>query len=401
MITALLLSFSIINTGCNLLFDQGNVQPEPAAGQSLAAHASAGAPSVDVFLSRRTDPDEAKRRPCVAGAYLSLGYWNSEEVERTMRELGMHGVNLVIDYALTPPENDTWRQAFDFYLDAASRNGIGVAFPLGPALEGMTPDNTDGYIDAATERVRQLRDEPRITAWYVHDEILPGIAGSDGTKRYALTLEQMQELYRAIHATDATRPQLAVWNSLPTYEQFQLIYKKELTPYGRAVWMDDPAAFEQAMGVMVQQTCDWVMIDSYPVGAPWRDAEAQAPELDVMSLTRRAAALKRDTQPLIFVFQGFSWAQYGADSESAAFPTRQQIDAMLCAAHVAGATGTVGYSWFDLTDLTPEKKIRGQLQALSTFKHVMTALNATGWPVVDLPEPAGAAAAAAPVSPER
>jgi len=382
-----MISLGLLSTACNLYVGHGSTGPDAEltasseTGSALAAPDASRNPAVNAVLVASRDP---ATRPGVVGAYVSMGYWNTGEVERTMSELGMHGVNLVIDYALTPPENETWAQAFDVYMDAASRHGIGVAFPLGPALKGMTPGNPDGYIDAAVALVRQLKNEPRITAWYVHDEILPGVAGSDGTRRYALSLEQMKELYRAIRGADPSRPQLVVWNSLPTYDQFQLIYTGEKTPYGRAAWMDHPAAYEQALSEMIQQTCDWVLVDSYPVGAPWRDASSPAPEVDVLTIVRRAAALKQASQPLIFVFQGFSWAQYSQDAVDTTFPTRKQIEAMLCAAHVAGATGAVGYSWFDLTDQAPEKKIRGQLQALSTFKHVLSGLSHRGWPVVEL-----------------
>ncbi len=325
-------------------------------------------------------------RPETVGVYLSLGYWNEQEVESTFAELQRLGVNLVIDYALTPPEDESWEPIFQNYLDTAQRYGIGVAFSLYPLLNGMTPDAPDEHMNDVVDVVRQLRGQQAITAWYVHDEVLPSISGDGGTKNYSISLEQMRMLYNRIHAADPTRPQLCVWNFLPKHETFNNAFK-DATPHGRPGWMLREKTYERALTRMVQGSCDWVLIDCYPVGAPWREDQSVPPESDVAALVARIAALKRSTQPLIFVFQAFSWEQYNKDKAvGAPFPTVAQMQAMLAAAKTSGATGVIGYSWFDLAEAIPEREVPGKAVALDNLRAVLQTLSDCGWPQGSAPQ---------------
>jgi hypothetical protein len=148
--------------------------------------------------------------------------------------------------------------------------------------------------------------------------------------------------------------------------------------------MDDEAAYEQALADMLRTTCDWVMIDMYPVGAPWLDGSVPA-EQPVIGLTQRAAALKGAEQPLVLVFQSFSWAQYNPDNCSgASFPTRDELDRMLCGAHTFGADSAIAYSWFDLADDLPGRHIEGREAALANLLDLVGALGSAGWPEVEL-----------------
>ena len=123
------------------------------------------------------------------------------------------------------------------------------------------------------------------------------------------------------------------------------------------------------------------MIDSYPVGAPWRDGGSPAPELDVMALAQRAAALSGPDQPLVFIFQAFSWAQYDpVNAAGAPFPTRDELDRMLCGAHTFGADSVIAYSWFDLVEDLPNRDIDGRDTALSNLLDLLDVLNTAGWP---------------------
>lgn len=325
-------------------------------------------------------------RPQLVGVYLSMGYWNEQEVEATFAELQSLGVNFVIDYALTPPEDESWQPIFQSYLDSAQRHGIGIAFCLYPVLSGMTPDAPDERMADVVDLVRQLRHQPAITAWYVHDEVLPSISGDGGTKLYSISLEQMRILYNRIHAADQSRPQLCVWNFLPTHETFNNAFTKEATPHGRPGWMLREKTYERALTRMVQGSCDWVLIDCYPVGAPWREDQSVPPETDVAELVSRIAALKRITQPLIFVFQAFSWEQYNKEQAAGApFPTHSQLQAMLAAARASGATGVVGYSWFDLAEDIPDRQVPGKAAALDNLRAVLKSLSTSGWPPASAP----------------
>ena len=163
------------------------------------------------------------------------------------------------------------------------------------------------------------------------------------------------------------------------------MYGDDNTPWGRPDWMGDPVLYEQTMRTMIQDTCDWVMIDSYPVAAPWRGLDAEPCELAVSALTQRAVDLRDPSQPLLFVFQAFSWAQYGL-VVAAPFPTRAELDGMLCAAHTSGADWVVAYSWFDLADNDlPDRIVPGRDAALGVLCDLMISLNAEGWPVTELP----------------
>lgn len=310
-----------------------------------------------------------------------MGYWNEERVDATFAELGSLGVNFVIDYALTSPENESWRDAFQHYMDAAQHNGIGVAFCLYPLLSGMSVREPGAHMDDVVDLVNELRAYPAIKAWYVHDEVLPSISGDAGTKLYNISLEQMRSLYLRIKRADPSRPQICVWNFLPPLETFDNVYKDSDMPGGRPAWMQRGDAFEHALGRMVQGSCDWVLVDNYPVGAPWRDAQSALPEVDVAQVVTRAAALKRPQQQLLFVFQAFSWEQYNKDKAlGAPFPTTAEMQAMLSAAQLSGATGAIGYSWFDLADDIPDHYVAGKPEALERFRDVLRSLSGAGWP---------------------
>ncbi len=379
---------------------------------TLAVHGGASAVFCGGALYNLADgpPEdgvEAKppaKLPSVVGAYLSLGYWDEQAVEATMTELEQLGVNLVLDYALIPPEDSNWEGAFQHYMDTALAHHIGIAFYLAPQLYGMTPEAPGEYAQNALAQVAALQDQPAITAWYVHDEVLPDVQNDWGSGRYAMSLSQMQHLYNQIHTADPARPQLNVWCYLPSFAEFSNAYI-QFAAWGQTAWMQDEAAYERAMADLLQTTCDWVMIDDYPVGAPWGAGDAVA---EVAALTQRAAGLKADGQPLVFVFQSFSWEQYDAQGAAGApFPTREQMDSMLCAAHLYGATGAVAYSWFDLTGTEPNQVIAGRNTALADTRLVLTALGRSGWPEVTLPldalELPGAAAksASAQAHPQR
>lgn len=324
----------------------------------------------------------ADKLPDMVGAYLSLGYWDSAAVDNTLAELAQLGVNLVLDYALIPPEDDTWRAAFQHYLDTAQEHGIGIAFYLAPQLYGTTPESAEEQMQDVLAVVQQLQDQPAITAWYVHDEVLPDVENDWGNGRYAMSLPQMQHLYSQIRAVDPQRPQLSVWCYLPGFTEFRDAYV-QFASWGETPWMQDQAAYEGAMADLLQTTCDWVMIDSYPVGAPWGGG---SPVAEVAALTARAAELKSPTQPLVFVFQAFSWEQYDPQGAAGApFPTRDEMQAMLCAAHLLGATGTVAYSWFDLTGSAPNQEIAGRDTALADARLVLAGLAKSGWPELTLP----------------
>ncbi len=351
----------------------------------LVAALLAGSPAraalssdVDDLLGR------SRRTPEIVGAYISTGYWDLDEVEQTMAALGSLGVNFVIDYGLVPPDGEVWEDALDRYLDLATDNGIGVAFPIYGALEGMRPDAPDGRSNATVELVARLKHYRGIAAWYVHDEVLPWVNGDGGTQHYSMSLPQMQELYRAIRAEDPRRPQINVWHTLPSRERFEVIYSEEHLPFGEPPWLDDEEHYERAMRKLVQTTCDWVLVDMYPVGAPWLGQDA-VPAQMVASLVARAKDLKRSGQPLYFVFQAFSWAQYRPeDSPDATYPTALELELMLAAAYGNGATGAIAYSWFDLADCPPERDLPGSKAALARLKDTLSALSSTGWPATNV-----------------
>jgi hypothetical protein len=304
------------------------------------------------------------------------------EIEEIMTELEALGVNLVIDYALTPPEDSHWQWGFEAYLDSAQRHGIGVAFYLGALLDGVTPADSGAYLERVSAAVAALKHHPQITAWYVHDEVLPMVSNGMATVQYTVSLEQMRALYQAIRAEDPARPQLSVWSQLPTYPEFGVVFSDSDMPFGRPGWTAGPEAYEDAMRAMVQETCDWVLVDSYPVGAQWRDHD-KFPELSfVDSITRRADRLRAPHQPLYFVFQAFSWAQYGqAGWLDAPFPTFAEMRDMLSIAAQGGAQGAIAYSWFDLTKSIPGRDIPGREHCLGDLRRVLRLLSSRGWPV--------------------
>lgn len=319
--------------------------------------------------------------PQIIGVYLSHGYWQPMEIEELMAELESLGVNLVIDYALTPPEDSHWRWGFERYLLSAEKHGIGVAFCLGPLLHGMTPDSIDQHFTDVIATVAELKRYPQITAWYVHDEVLPMVTSEGATVDYVISLEQMQELYRLIRAEDSSRPQLNVWSQLPTYRQFGDMFSDSHTPHGRPAWMESQATFEAAMSSMVQRSCDWVLVDSYPVGAQWQDHDQISELAYIEAIVRRANHLRDSHQPVYLVFQAFSWAQYGrADWSDAPFPTFAQMRDMLVTGWRNGATGAIAYSWFDLAKEIDGRDVPGRERCLHELGNVLSRLSRDGWP---------------------
>jgi len=348
------------------------------------AQPTAGRP--DLCLRPPESESQSADKPAAVGVYLSLGYWQTKQVDAVFPELAAHGVNLVIDYALAPPEDENWTDEFQHYMNTAEANGIGVAFVLYPALKGMTPLTARAYFDNTVQQVRLLKGYSAIKAWYVHDEVLPWLTDKPGKHNYIITLNGMRNLYQMIAEEDPSRPQLCVWNHLPTFEQFHNAYNGNNTPNGMPKFYDDPQRYEQALRDVLQQTCDIVLIDSYPVGAPWREDE-QPPKDVVQQVVARAALLKAPEQPLYIVFQAFSWAQYNHERiASSPFPTRGQMQEMVAAAHGAGASGAIAYSWFDLTeDGIDGRDIPGRLQAVEDLSAVLSALAREGWPATAAP----------------
>lgn len=329
----------------------------------------------------------AQRGGKVVGAYVSLGYWDLDRADASFRQLSDCGVNLVIDYALTGPEDESWTPAFEAYLQSAADAGIGVVFPLYPTLCGVSPENAGTHLDEVLKTVAALKVYQQIAGWYVHDEVLPHLAGVDGSKNYCVSLEQMKELYGRIKAEDPSRPQLNVWCSLPEFERFQLIYD-EKTRSGTAAWMQAAGSYEQGLKEMVRGTCDWVLVDCYPVGAPWRKGVEASKLEDVGKLVRRASELKRSEQPLIFVFQSFSWQQYNAENATGApFPSLADMHSMLYSAWDNGARGAIAYSWFDVArgDL-PGAAVPGRERALRNLQRVLSTISQPDWPRCDQPD---------------
>lgn len=358
--------------------------PGAASAEELDSNARLAAVRAGDLHSLGTETSRSlapAANPEIVGVYLSHGYWQPDEIEDLMAELEALGVNMVIDYALTPPEDHSWQAGFGAYLDSAERHGIGVVFYLGSLLNGLTPGNGTDRFNDVISTVAELKRYPQIMGWYVHDEVLPMVSEEQATVQYTISLEQMQSLYRAIRTEDPRRPQLNVWSQLPTYQQFVDMFPAEHTPYGRPAWMNDPTEFEAAMRRMVRETCDWVLVDSYPIGAQWPD-HGSLPELEyVAAITGRADGLRAPHQPLYLVFQSFSWAQYGrARWVDAPFPTFAQMREMLCVGWLNGARGAIAYSWFDLTRDIPGRDIPGRQRCLDDLRRVLTMLAQRGWP---------------------
>jgi hypothetical protein len=327
------------------------------------------------------------------GAYLSHGYWEADKMDAIFSELQSLGVNFVVDYALRWPSDAEWQDEFNSYLLSAQRHGIRLGYCLFPALAGATPEDAEAQFTKALDEVYLLRGNPAIAAWYVHDEVLPMVAGEGGTEHYTLSLKQMQDLYGKIHEADPGRPQINTWTQVPSRKQYNELFSANNLPFGREMWMDRDTAYEQTMQAMVRTTCDWVFVDEYPVGAPWVEP-GTAPADVVKATVSRLASLRTTTQPLYFVFQSFSHAQYGRGAaESAVFPTAEQMREMLFASRLHGAQGALAYSWFDLTrtDL-PGRDVPGRAQCLADLRQVLLEMDETGWPVpVAQAEPAGSA----------
>ena len=322
------------------------------------------------------------------GTFLSHGYWNPANVREQFSQLNDLGVNFIVDYALLMPEDEEWTDEFDAYLAAADEQGLQLAYCLFPLLKGATPQDAEAQFEQVLKHVNALKDQPAITAWYVHDEVLPLVAGEGGTEHYTLSLEQMQELYQRIKAADPGRPQINTWAQLPTRQEFNEMFTADFTPHGRALWMDREQLYEATMQEMVRTTCDWVFIDYYPVGAPWLAGKDITPRQAVRSAMQRAASLRSPEQPLYFVFQSFSHAQYGyGPAAQAQFPDSAQMRDMIFASRIHGAQGLLAYSWFDLTrtDL-PGRDIPGREECLAGLREVLAGLRDSGWPV---PEPEG------------
>ncbi|MEZ5336995.1 MAG: hypothetical protein R3F46_01920 [bacterium] len=314
----------------------------------------------------------------IVACYISMGCWDLALVEQQFSELSASGVDFVIDYALFWPEQPQERQAFDAYMASARRHGISIGYCLFSLLDGASPRANSRQIDTLLAQVEILRHESQIGAWYVHDEILPMLSGVDGTERYSLSLEQMRELYRRIHELDPGRPQLCVWNQLPDHAEMQRRFGRRYFPHGYPDWMNSADEFEAAMQSMLRDCCDWVLVDCYPYGAPWLPAQQSMQDLEaeVSRLVSRAADLRGEGQPLLFVYQSFDWRVYGRAENPAGFPGSARMRAMLAAAFAAGADNAVAYSWFDLVRPLEHVEQEEQLEALAELKLILRELQA-------------------------
>ena len=328
----------------------------------------AGSPRADAS----TGPDPER----IVGCYISMGCWNLLQVNEQFTELADSGVNFVIDYALRWPQEPAMQDQFDAYLAIASREGISVAYCLFDALEGATPQNDSEQKRRLLSEVDALRGRPQITAWYVHDEVLPMLSGVDGTAKYSLSLGQMKDIYQSIRRVDSTRPQICVWNQLLDHAEMNRRFGRQHFPYGWSDWMNHEEQYERVLREMIRESCDWVMVDSYPVGAHWLEDGHSHPAIqrEVGGLVSRAAQLKSPQQPLIYVFQSFDWKMYGKGSEHARFPSLEQMRCMIDSAYAAGADNVLAYSWFDLVRKLDGRSPAGQRTCHNDLKTLLREL---------------------------
>ncbi|MCB1186373.1 hypothetical protein KDL29_04320 [bacterium] len=323
-------------------------------------------------LAANSTPDPNR----LVGCYISMGCWNLLQVNEQFSELSDSGVNFVIDYALQWPEGPADRDNFDAYMAIARREGISIGYSLFNALEGATPRTSSVQVARALAEVEALRNEEQIGAWYVHDEILPMLSGVDGTEKYSLSLGQMRDLYQSIRRIDPDRPQICVWNQLPDRHEMNRRFDSRNYPHGTPDYLQHDEQFEQSMRSMIRDCCDWVMVDCYPVGAHWLDDghSIEAISYEVDALVRRANELRKPSQPLILVFQSFDWRMYGKGSNSASFPTLEQMRAMVQAGFNAGADNVLAYSWFDLVRKVDGRSPAGQQRCLADLKQILSEL---------------------------
>jgi len=334
--------------------------------------------------------------PAIRGAYISEGRWttNIAEAERQLATLGTLGVNTVIDYQLALPDNltstgpgTTWRR----YMDAARTAKVKIIYPLPGYLVGLKP--TDGTNPAQFTKIRTiiqtLRKEPQIGGWYVHDEKLPSTTIGktiDLTKNYVISIEQMQALYNLIKTEDSlasgglARPQYSVWVSLPTYTQYKARYTKEYRPYGDPNWLATETAYNNMMRQLVQNCTDTVMVDNYPFGNPGVPAGTPLDEYPRIALTRAKSLLKTG-QPLIFVFQSFSWKVHNpTGAPNATYPTLAHMRTMIGPARQLGCNGAIAYNWYDLDNPPAARDLPGRAQCFTDLKTLLKQLGTTGWP---------------------
>jgi hypothetical protein len=343
----------------------------PAAVLALAAAAS-----VPV-----AQPALAVDKPEAIGVYLARKY-DAAGAREELRELGSLGVNLAINYSLADPyDKGAEKQAqFQDYLDTAAQSGVGISYYIGRYLIGATPETYEEHALKVLAAVERLKGQRAIASWYMHDELWPSIANSKGEYGYALTLEQMLDLYQRVHEADPRRDQLCVWDRVRTYKEYQAGYAKH-PGKGRAPgWLDSETQYEAMLQRMVRGSCDVAMIDIYPVGKP-RVLASQVYAKVVRERTARLKELTAAGQPVYLVFQAFSLAQTAPKvAAGSRFPTKSEMEAMLTAGHAAGASGAIAYAWYNLANPVKERDIAGRAEALDTLREVLAGLAEDGWP---------------------
>lgn len=256
---------------------------------------------VEKFPERKSFIDPQRRLIVDGKPFFPLGLYFGGVTHEDVLNLADSPFNCIMPYH--PISRET--------LDDLYAHGISVIYSVKDLYEGLQCQSDEEGREKTIKRINELKDHPGIIAWYINDELPLSM------------LEQLSGHRDLCEELDPGRP---TWVVLYQVEQI-----RDYLP-----------------------TFDVIGTDPYPI--------AGKPASTAYKWAKMTCDGGFGLRPCWQVPQLFNWANYRKNDKNARTPTYDEIRAMTWMNLAGGATGIIGYSYFDMPrnfsneNPTPEAK---------------------------------------------
>lgn len=256
---------------------------------------------VEKFPERKSFIDPQRRLIVDGKPFFPLGLYFGGVTHEDVLNLADSPFNCIMPYH--PISRET--------LDDLYAHGISVIYSVKDLYEGLQCQSDEEGREKTIKRINELKDHPGIIAWYINDELPLSM------------LEQLSGHRDLCEELDPGRP---TWVVLYQVEQI-----RDYLP-----------------------TFDVIGTDPYPISGK--------PASTAYKWAKMTCDGGFGLRPCWQVPQLFNWANYRKNDKNARTPTYDEIRAMTWMNLAGGATGIIGYSYFDMPrnfsneNPTPEAK---------------------------------------------
>lgn len=242
---------------------------------------------VEKFPERKSFIDPQRRLIVDGKPFFPLGLYFGGVTHEDVLNLADSPFNCIMPYH--PISRET--------LDDLYAHGISVIYSVKDLYEGLQCQSDEEGREKTIKRINELKDHPGIIAWYINDELPLSM------------LEQLSGHRDLCEELDPGRP---TWVVLYQVEQI-----RDYLP-----------------------TFDVIGTDPYPI--------AGKPASTAYKWAKMTCDGGFGLRPCWQVPQLFNWANYRKNDKNARTPTYDEIRAMTWMNLAGGATGIIGYSYFDM-----------------------------------------------------